>query len=205
MRRRDVLVGILLAVPLAASAGSRSAAARPAAGTPPTLGLIPRTCPANPPSSPTSTIPVINGSRSRFTAGAYPVWGYGFTRTGGGHVTLDYGIEKPPHLDYFPGYGWSHKFSLIFADGFRGRVTLHGGELGGSAPLRFMGPGSSQGRSSATRVLVLDVAKLRALFTKPPHPFQIPSDIAVPHAGCYYLEAQWARGTWRLVFAAGAK
>ena len=87
------------------------------------------------------------------------------------------------------------------ADSFKGRVTLRGRDVHGGAPVQFMVPGPRH--SIPAPVLVYDVAALRALTARPQHPLEVPSDIAVPHAGCYALDARWLGGTWRLYFAAG--
>lgn len=200
--RVGLTLGALLGLPLAHSTTSQTRALR--SGTPsyPTLGTLPHDCPANPTSSPTSRLFRMTGFKnSRFGAGAYPIWGLNFT--GGSHATLGYGIEKPPHLDYRAGYGWSHKMAWVIADSFRGRVTLRGRDMQGGDPVRFMVSGSRQHGSIPAQVLVYDVATLRALTARPQRPLEVPSDIAVPHAGCYALDARWPGGTWRLYFGAG--
>lgn len=127
--------------------------------------------------------------------GRAPAWLAGFS---GPPATLD-----GPY-NYAPGYGWDRNVLFVLQRGFKGTVTMYGGSVLGHAPL-WLGAVELGAPDPSGRRLTLQ-AKRQKAFAGGAGPRQwptFPGGITVPHTGCYYLEATWPGGTWRVTFAAG--
>lgn len=154
----------------------------PAPATPP-LGPIPRNCPPGP--TPRSSLPgigpVIGGSK---------VWASGFN---GPHAEISI-----PYYDTYTQHGWSWKIVWEVGPDYTQLVTIQGGNLRDGTPLWFQVTGNP------TTSPVLDPRH-------PDHPgstvgtdwAEWGSYVFIPQAGCYYLQASWPGGSWRINFAAG--
>lgn len=197
MLSRYALIGLLLAVPAPAVAGQGRPTVTP---TPPPLDPMPRSCPGAPrpvvlknvfgsgPDAPTSR-------PASMWAGTYPVWG-GF---GGPHATVAVGTLPG---DFAAPYGWGAKMLWVLSPRFKGRVTLQGGLLHGHASLAFdvVEKGAP---NTPTRIASLEARRQKAYSGGPDAWPEFPSTFYIPRAGCYYIEARWPGGTWRMTFAAG--
>ncbi len=150
--------------------------------TPPQLGMVPQNCPPGPTPQPifSDIGPVV---------GAAPLWVTGF---GGPHAV----INIPTYFTYTQ-YGWTWKLLWKMQSGYMHPITLEGGNLLNGTLLWFQ-----IGQQNPSTSPVLD----------PLHSGQQPSAgsglnwpsyVYIPTAGCYYLEAKWPGGHWRIIFAAG--
>ena len=150
--------------------------------TPPPMGLVPHDCPSGPTPQPIfgALGPVVGGS---------PVWVAGFN---GPHAVV--------YLDqaFFDKPGWGWKMIWEVGPNYTHLVTLRGANLQSGAPTWFQFDGDP------TTSPILDPRH-------PDHPASAVggdwaewgSYVFVPAAGCYYLEASWPGGQWRITFAAG--
>jgi len=110
----------------------------------------------------------------------------------GPHATLGLGRRTK--------WGWGQKVLLLIEPEHEGIVTVRGASVDDGSPVWF----KSSGRYvlGPTTKLVLDPQN-------PAIPIQHgqwkewPSTFYIPKAGCYFLEARWNGGNWRLPFAAG--
>jgi len=153
--------------------------------TPPPLGIVPQDCPPGP-------APQFVYSGVGPGIGAPPVWAIGFD---GSHATLHIGN---PQGNTYTQYGWERKVLWVIGPNYTHSVTLHGGSLRNGTRLWFQ-----FGDQAPTMTPALE----------PQHPGTItgsdvgwagfPSYLLIPRADCYYLEAQWPGGSWRISFAAG--
>ncbi len=186
-----------LAVFLLSSVGVTPLSVQASARIVPRLGLVPRTCSVGP--APTVLGPVFGVGSAVSGYGAFPVWGMAFD---GAHATLRWSPDPHnPNTGFMPLYGWGHKMLWVMKPGFRGRVTLYGGDLRGGSPVWFNLDGPGQ---RPTTSLVLDPRHLPATPSGRGKPWpQFPGGMFVPHAGCYYIDARWPGGHWRMTFAAG--
>lgn len=151
--------------------------------TPPPLGLIPRDCSPGP--TPRSSLPgigpVIGGSK---------VWATGFN---GPHAEIPI-----PSYDTYTQHGWTWKIVWEVGPDYTQPVAIRGGNLRSGTPLWFQITGNP------TTSPVLDPRH-------PDHPgstvgtdwAEWGSYVFIPQAGCYYLQASWPGGSWRINFAAG--
>jgi hypothetical protein len=185
-------VGMILAATVAQPGTIHALAARPT-----TIGAAPKDCPAD-----TNFVSLHNlfddGKAYGGYIGGYPVWVGGLS---GPRATLHFRGLGPP---YDLGYGWGHKVLFALKRGFVGTVTLSGGDVNGPARLWFdaVEVGAPYGE---VRRLPL-AAKRQDAIPGGAGPRQwptFPGGIVVPGAGCYYLQATWPGGTWRITFAAG--
>jgi hypothetical protein len=112
----------------------------------------------------------------------------------GPHAAIHF---SPSYLtDTSTRYGWMWKLVWEVGPHYTGPVTLRGGNLRTGIPLWFA---FDQGPTIAP-VLV-----------HPDHPVSAlggnwgewGSYLSIPVAGCYYLQATWPGGHWRITFAAG--
>ncbi len=152
------------------------------------LGPAPQNCPPG---------PVLKQvvSNTGLVAGSSPVWAGGFI---GPHATLAWlpPVTSPIHNQY----GWGHKLLWVVADSVKGLVTIHGANLRDGSPLLPSADG--QAPTSTLTLLVLDPQDPhRAMYVDQWAEF--PGGLTIPKAGCYYLEATWPGGSWRITFAAG--
>jgi hypothetical protein len=124
--------------------------------------------------------------------GAYPVWVTGFD-----------GDAAPPAvhfgLQFYRAYtpaGWAWRILLVVPPGYAQAITVRGSRQSDGAPLTL----ETDPPAGAAAALSLD--------PRQPH-WRIegwsewPAWVFLPAAGCYYLEAHWPGGAWRLSFAAG--
>jgi len=131
--------------------------------------------------------------------GAAPVWGLGLI---GPHGVLHLGLYNDGPEIYQQPYGWGRKIFWVLQPRFTGTARVTGGSVTGATPLWF---DATENNVPVTpqRVLILR-AKNQKAFTGNPHAWpSFPGGLYVPKAGCYYIEAHWPGGHWRLTFAAG--
>ena len=151
--------------------------------TAPPLGAVPQDCPPGPRLQNifTDIIPVVGGS---------PVWAAGFV---GPHAILHVGNGISTQNNVYTQHGWYRKILWRVSTNSPSPVTLHGGSLHDGTPLWFQ-----IGNQDLTLSPVLDPGNAGE------QPWtSFPSYIFIPQAGCYYLEAHWSSGSWRITFAAG--
>jgi hypothetical protein len=151
------------------------------------LGPMPQDCPAGP-------APQQLGSNFGSAYGGGSVWGAGFT---GSHALL----EWLPNLavETHNQYGWGHKLLWVVKSSVKGLVRIRGANLTNGLPLRPDAEAASP--DSIPTVLVLNPSNPDAQYQG--QFIEFPGDIDIPQAGCYYLEADWPGGSWRITFAAG--
>lgn len=146
------------------------------------LGPAPQGCPPGP--TPQEIAPYFGG-----TIGGSPVWAIGFA---GPEARVYVG-----DLVRWGAYGAYYKILWVVEPGYSDATTLRGGDLTEENPLWFQ-VGEEQPSTSP----VLDPQN-------PGIPIQhgewieFPSYLFIPQAGCYYLEAIFPEGSWRITFAAG--
>jgi len=100
-----------------------------------------------------------------------------------------------------PKYGWVRHVTLMLEGGANGPVMLQGAGLQDGMPLLFSDPYSEQSPTTFLTVnpgispvsnpdggLIGGIASI---------------SLYIPAAGCYYLKASWAGGSWEAIFAAG--
>ncbi len=190
---RSTFLGLLLVVPVVASM-RQGALATPRV--PPPLGPVPRTCPG---AAHTVVLKGVFGAGDNATgAGTFPVWG----SFGGPSATLAFGSQASAPGVFAAPYGWGHKMLWVLDPRFKGRVTLRGGLLSGRTPLWF--EVIEKGVPDApVQVASLEARQQKAYSGGPGAWPEFPSGLYIPQAGCYYLEARWPAGSWRMTFAAG--
>ena len=122
--------------------------------------------------------------------GVSPLWVAGF----------DQGTTRPvvhfesllPRTYTLRGWAWQAIFATDL--GYDGPTMVSGGSLSGQGGVAF-----GQG-SSIVSALVLDT---RAPASRMVSWGEWLMDIYVPGPGCYYVQARWPGGGWRVTFAAG--
>jgi hypothetical protein len=124
--------------------------------------------------------------------GGYPVWVLGM---GGPYATL-YFFNGSNNTR--TSHGWADKKLWVVKRTYHGAVRLHGGSLRDSTPLWFQ-----IGGNPPTTEPVLDLSGPETRGDKTGWA-DFPSYLFIPSAGCYFLEAEWEGGRWRLDFAAGS-
>ena len=149
------------------------------------VGPAPRDCPLGPP------LPVRRISPAIIPLGGIsPVWA-----TTGGDGTVHLAGEI-----YDPDGGWPEKIVWEIGPNYQHPVMLRAGNLCTGTLLKWnMSPDYQ-----ITTSPVLDPQR-------PGHPWSVigpdwnewGSDLLLPGAGCYYLEARWPQGHWRITFAVG--
>jgi len=152
------------------------------------LGPVPQNCPPGPAPQSIDTAfgPVI---------GAGPVWAGNFI---GPHATLAWLPIASAAIHN--QYGWPHKLLWIVQDNVKGLVTIRGANLHDGSPLR---PDAEQEAATSTpTTLVLDPQDPN-IINHADQWVEFPGGLTIPEAGCYYLEAHWPGGSWRISFAAG--
>jgi hypothetical protein len=125
--------------------------------------------------------------------GYYPVWSVGI---GGYPASLPCGNScvQTPH-------GWDHKDLLVVAARLRGRVTLQGGQIGGTGRLWFENEDPNHVLVKYVKILHLDPAWQHNPASKQMY-IGFPGGIVFPRSGRYYLEARYPGGTWCFSFTA---
>lgn len=164
-----------------------TASPTPSGGASAKLGPVPQDCP---PGSAPQNLDSNFGS----AYGGGSVWGAGFT---GSHAVL----EWLPNLasETHDQYGWGHKLLWIVKGSVKGLITIRGANLMNGLPLRPEAEAESPGSTSS--VLVLNPSDPNAQYEG--QWVEFPGGLDIPQAGCYYLEATWPGGNWRITFAAG--
>jgi hypothetical protein len=134
--------------------------------------------------------------------GSGPMWVTGFAGQSGQRAVLNHLRRAKP-----PQFGWYEQLQLVSETNFSGSITLQGGAQGGGLPLWFGAypPGGSS-----------DVAGLIPIITTNPLDASVSNhttgdqqwgtrliNLYIAQAGCYYLEATWAGGSWIAYFEAG--
>ena len=152
------------------------------------VGPVPQTCPPGP------TPKDINPSLFGPGVGGSPVWAIGFD---GPHATAHLrGIAEDATTA--KQYGWEHKILWEIGPHYTHSVTLRGGSLRNGTLLWFQ-----FGDQAPTMTPVLDSQHPGTITGFDAGWAGFPSYLLIPGAGCYYLEARWPGGSWRISFAAG--
>ena len=156
---------------------------------PPPLGLAPQDCPSSP------VLKRIDTPASLL--GTPPTWVGGFL--GSSHPLLLFGENHTlyPWVQY-DEHGWEHKFLYVVGPAYTEKVTLHGANLRDGAPLWL----TADNVPTTTTSLALDPQD-PTVVNRPGDWVEFPGGLDIPKAGCYYLQADWAGGSWRIMFAAG--
>lgn len=153
------------------------------------LGLAPN-CQSSP--GPKNIAPAYFAS----AVGAAPAWTVGFV---GSHATLLFGDN---HTMYswvqYDQHGWEHKFLWVLGPSYSGKVTFHGASLTDGPPLWL----NADNVPDATTSLVLDTSDPKVV-NRPGDWVEFPGGLDIAKAGCYYLQANWPGGSWRITFSAG--
>ena len=153
-----------------------------------TLGPVPQNCPASPAPK---KVPVF-----WLAYGGSPVW-VEFV----GSSTYPILVWSPEQaLEFHEEHGWAHKFLWLIEARYTGIVTIHGVNLRDGSPL--LPDADHQPGASALTLLVLDTQD-PTIINRTDQWTEVPGGLTIPKAGCYYLEADWPGGHWRINFAAG--
>ncbi len=151
------------------------------------LGPVPQDCPgAVLKQAVSNTGPVVGGS---------PVWAGGFI---GPRAMLVWSPSEA--VTYHNRYGWSHKLLWVVQNNVKGLVRIHGTNLRDGSLLR---PDAEQEAPTSTSTLLVLDPQDPNLTNRVDQWAEFPGGLTIPEAGCYYLEAQWPGGSWRITFAAG--
>lgn len=126
--------------------------------------------------------------------GGSPLWVTGFS---GPHALLNHFVRATP-----PHFGWYERLTLVVATNYATPITLRGGTIGTSAPLWF---GVYPHNLGLITYIVVNPADLNASnhFSEDQSWSSLPIALYIAHAGCYFLQASWAQGSWTVFFAAG--
>lgn len=128
--------------------------------------------------------------------GQAPAWAVAFSPGTHGPVLLVQGLTT------LGQHGFYEKVLWLIQPGYSHLVHLSGSDGSSGSALWFQ-----IGDSAPTTNGVLDPASPGAYSVNPAEPNQafinFPSYLFVPQAGCYFLEATWPGGHWRIPFAAG--
>ena len=164
----------------------------PTLGTPTALGAAPATC--TPPAPTPQALP--NGFKGGI--GATPVWVAGFT---GPQATKHIGAGE---LGY-SRYGWLTLLFFAVEPGFTEPVAVRGTRLDDGSPLWIgvLGPGQIVNQATPLVTVVLDPKRPAIPKNESDGWAEWHAVFYIPVAGCYFLEATWPGGSWRLTFAAG--
>lgn len=154
--------------------------------TPPPLGSVPQNCPPGP--TPQRVFSDVGP-----TLGHAPVWAIGFD---GPHAV----VRLSSYFTYTQ-YGWTWKILWRVSDSSPSPITLQAGPLR-NGPLLWFQIGDQNPTVSPTLAPVTPDPAYLTVTNAPWTDF--PSYFFIPKAGCYYLEAHWRGGSWRITFAAGA-
>ncbi len=152
----------------------------PTASSPTALTRAPRDCPTS--QAAQTVLPGISP-----VMGGAPVW-----------ASLSAIVHIPSYSTY-TRFGWPWEIVWEVGPSYTSSVALRGGSLRNSTPLWFQFAGDP------TIAPVLDP-------NHPDHPVSNVGDgwaewgsyVFLPATGCYYIEATWPGGSWRLDFAAGS-
>lgn len=159
--------------------------------TPPPLGPVPKDCPPGP------TPQQIFSDLGPSGVGSYPVWAFGFD---GPHATVP--LSRDPDA-YTPPYGWTTKVIWRVSTHYTHPVHLQGGNLRTGTSLWFQIGDQNPEPSPILDPRPAEQAIAESGDPNPPQAVGWRSYLYIPTAGCYYLEADWPGGSWRITFAAG--
>lgn len=153
-----------------------------------TLGPVPQNCPPGP-------TPQSIDKHFGAAVGGAAVWGVGFD---GPHATLEWhpAYVVPTHQPD----GWDHKLIWIVQQSVKGLVTIHGANLSDGTPLA---PVADDEDSASTLTMLVLNPQDPKINNRADQWDELPGSLDIPKAGCYYLEASWPGGSWRITFAAG--
>lgn len=160
----------------------------PFGGVSATLGPVPQNCPPGP------TPQSIDGSFGRAVGGS-AAWGVGFT---GSHATLEWLPEQAAETHHSDG--WDHKLLWVVQNNVKGLVRIHGANLSGGSPIY---PSAEQEEVPSTPTEMVLNPQNPDITNQVDQWDEFPGGLDIPKAGCYYLEATWPGGSWRITFAAG--
>jgi hypothetical protein len=151
------------------------------------LGPVPQNCPQNTPQGPDSP------PFPSFVGGT-PLWITGFD---GSSTTLT-------HLKHAkqPELGWFQQITLVLQSNYAGDVMLQGGDMNDNAPLFFDTVPADQGLTELLTLKSTD-SSLSNHTAGDQSWISFTTNVYIPAAGCYYLSAEWADGSWTVYFAAG--
>ncbi len=151
------------------------------------VGPVSQNCPPGP------TPKNVDPSEFGPGVGGSPVWAIGFA---GPHATIHLnGWSEDPSLVQ---YGWNYKILWSVGPNYTHPVVLRGGLLSDGTPLWFQ-----IGDQTPVTTPVLDPGNPGTLTGSDAGWAEFPSYLLIPKADCYYLEASWPGGSWRITFAAG--
>jgi hypothetical protein len=129
--------------------------------------------------------------------GGAPMWVTGFSGPAGQHAVLDR-LSRA----LLPQSGWYQRMQLVSATNYPGTITLQGGAEGSNLPLWFSAYPRGTGLIRSITVNPLDSGISN--HTTGDQQWGVSSiDLYIARAGCYYLTATWAGGSWTAYFAAG--
>jgi hypothetical protein len=161
----------------------------PTIAAPAPLGLAPN-CPSS--ATPRNIAPAYFGA----AVGSAPAWAVDFA---GSRATLLFGEN---HTMYswvqYDQHGWGHKFLWVLGPSYSGKVTFHGANLSDGSPLWL----DADNVPDETTSLVLDTRD-PTVVNRPGNWVEFPGGLDIAKAGCYYLQADWPGGSWRITFSAG--
>ncbi|HEX6479612.1 MAG TPA: hypothetical protein VF043_12265 [Ktedonobacteraceae bacterium] len=151
------------------------------------LGPAPQNCPQN-------TTQGFDSPPFPAAAGGTPLLITGFNGSG---TTLNH-LKRAKH----PELGWYQQITLQLASNYPNVVVLQGADMNLNAPLLFDTIPSDLG---LTALLMLDPgdSSLSNHTAGDQQWISFTTNVYVPAAGCYYLSANWADGSWMIYFAAG--
>src|SRR5260370_35011021 len=97
-------------------------------------------------------------------------------------------------------HGWEHKFLYVVGPAYTGIVTFHGANVRDGTPLWLV----TDETGGDTTSLVLNPQDPN-IVNRPGEWVEFPGGLDIPRAGCYYLAADWAGGSWRITFPVGGE
>ncbi len=128
--------------------------------------------------------------------GNSPVWIHGFD---GPRAVKHFRSTSASAIDTLEG--WATSILVIVKSDYTGTVMLHGKDLRNGLPLLF---GLDNGQIPLT-TLMLDTQHPSASPIQSANGQRLSWNVYlyIPAPGCYYLDASWSGGAWRVNFAAG--
>ncbi len=151
-----------------------------------TMGPVPQNC--SPGATPQPVDPSFGPG-----IGRSPAWAMGFT---GPHATLH--LQDAQQNAQNVRYGWPYKILWAIGPRYTHTVTLRGGSLSSGSPLWFQ-----IGDQAITKTPALNPIQPGTVTGSDAGWGEFPSYLYIPRADCYFLEAHWPSGSWRVTFAAG--
>jgi len=181
---------VVVSTPTTIATSQPSLSPTPTIPAPAPLGLAPHNCPSAP------ALKDIAPAYFASAVGDAPAWTVGFV---GPRATLLFGEN---HTMYswvqYDQHGWEHKFLWVLGPSYTGIVTFHGANLTDGTPLWL----TADNVPDTTTSLVLDTRN-PTVVNRPGDWVEFPGGMDIPRAGCYYLQANWPGGSWRITFSAG--